>query len=127
MLDAFAGSGLIALEAWSRGAEVVAVEQHAGTFRQLRANVEAFEANVTCHRGDVRRVAEGLGTFDGAFLDPPYALDPTPFIAALAPHVQDWLVLESTTDREAPEVGELAIDRRRSYGSTSLTIYRRRP
>ncbi|MEN0062483.1 MAG: RsmD family RNA methyltransferase [Myxococcota bacterium] len=127
ILDAFAGSGLLALEAWSRGADVVAVEQNARAYREVSANIRSLGADIPCHRGDVLRVVDRLGTFDGMFLDPPYALDPTPFLEKLGSFTQDWIVLESTAERTAPEVEGLAIDRRRTYGSTSLTIYRRRP
>ena len=127
ILDACAGSGLLGLEAWSRGASVVAVEQNAKTYRRLRQNIEALGASVTPMRGDVVRLATGLGTFDGIVVDPPYALDPTPLVDALGPCTTDWLVLESDANRPPPEVDALAIDRRRTYGGTSLTLYRRRP
>ncbi|MEM6927646.1 MAG: RsmD family RNA methyltransferase [Myxococcota bacterium] len=127
VLDACAGSGLLGLEAWSRGARVTAVEQAGRAFRQLRANVAALEADVTLMRGDVLTFGERLGAFDGILLDPPYALDPLPFLATLAAQTTDWLVLESDGSRNPPEVPALAIDRRRTYGGTSLTIYRRQP
>jgi len=114
------------LEAWSRGASVDAVEQEGRTFRQLRANVAALGADVVCHRGDVLRLADRLGTFDGIVLDPPYALDAGPFLDVLGPLTTDWLVLESLADRPPPEPDAVAIDRRRTYGTTALTIYRRR-
>lgn len=127
VLDAFAGSGLLGLEAWSRGAEVVAVERAAKTFRQLRDNVAALGASIDCRRGDVLRLAPELGTFDIALLDPPYALDPTPLVTTLAPLTTEWLVLESDEGTTAPEVPEWGVDRRRTYGGTSLSFYRRRP
>lgn len=125
VLDACAGSGLLGLEAWSRGARVTAVEQSSRAFRQLQANVRALGADVACLRGDVLGLADQLGGFDGVLLDPPYALDATPFVARLGALATDWLVLESEADREAPDVDGLAIDRRRTYGGTSLTLYRR--
>jgi len=127
VLDACAGSGLLGLEAWSRGAEVVAVEQDGRTHRQLEANITAVGAAVRAVRGDVLRLAPELGRFDGIVIDPPYALDPAPFVSGLAALTTDWLVLESDRVQPSPEVDELAIDRRRTYGGTSLTIYRRRP
>jgi 16S rRNA (guanine966-N2)-methyltransferase len=77
VLDLFAGSGALGLEALSRGAEhATFVERDGQVVRQLRANVAAFEAEqlVTIVTGDVFRYLEGLGTlaFDIAFADPPY-------------------------------------------------------
>jgi len=82
VLDLYAGSGALGLEAWSRGAaEVRWVERDPRTFAVLRANVAAVcggdEARRGCRRGDatstdvLSAAAEGR-PFDLVLADPPY-------------------------------------------------------
>jgi 16S rRNA (guanine966-N2)-methyltransferase len=61
-------------------------------------------------------------------VDPPYALDPEPILAALAPLVAPggWLVLETDARTGAPDApAGMTLDRRRTYGGTALVLYRR--
>jgi len=75
-LDAFAGSGVLGLEALSQGArEVVMVEQHSHTVQGLRQTVAQLSAQewVTFYKGDALRFAkQHTHPFDIIFLDPPY-------------------------------------------------------
>ena len=123
VLDGFGGSGLLALEAWSRGASVVCVERNGGAVRAIRANVDALgaEVQVVCsdllhHRG---------GPYDIALLDPPYALDPTPFLEHVAALQVSTIVLEGPKGSPSPQVDGLALDRQRCYGDTVLRVYQR--
>jgi len=79
VLDLYAGSGAVGLEALSRGAEhVLLVESGARAGRVIRANIEAIGlpgAEVVTDR--VERVlarGPGSGRYDIVFADPPYAL-----------------------------------------------------
>lgn len=77
VLDLFAGSGALGLEALSRGAATVTfVERAAGALRALRANIAKLEANalVEVIRGEGLRFASGLAAaaYDIALADPPY-------------------------------------------------------
>lgn len=124
VLDAFAGSGLLGLEAWSRGAEVTLVERDRRALQGLRANAQLLGASVQILGGDVLALAPTLGRFHGVLVDPPYALAPGPILLALAPLVGRWLMLESDASVEAPAPPPgLELDRRRIYGSTALTLY----
>ncbi len=87
VLDLFAGSGALGLEAASRGAaEVVLVEMHGPALRQLEAVKTRLDAGqVLIVRGDaLSAVAKMAGNmteeklFDLVFLDPPYHLDLLP-------------------------------------------------
>ncbi len=124
VLDAFGGSGLLAFEAWSRGAEVVVVERDRAAADVIRANAEALRAEIGLVRGDVLAVAPELGRFDLVLVDPPYAEPPRPILERLAPLVVDRLVLEHDAAVEPPEVAGLVLDRRRGYGGTALAVYR---
>lgn len=107
VLDLFAGSGALGLEALSRGArEALLVERDPGLAESLRATIERL------HAGDeakpVRADALSLlraplqGRFDIVFVDPPFddgLWDAV--LAALPPWLSDdaWLYLESPADR----------------------------
>jgi len=77
VLDLFAGSGALGLEALSRGADsVVFVERSRGALGVLRANIDLLGAGPECTVVD-RDVFRFLGDdgldFDVALADPPYA------------------------------------------------------
>lgn len=79
VLDLFAGSGALGLEALSRGAShTTMVEISAASLGAVRKNVETLgvEDRVTVHRGDAMKFIERIlpGTFDIALADPPYTI-----------------------------------------------------
>ncbi len=74
VLDLYAGTGSLGLEALSRGAAgATFVERSARALRSLQANIEAVGLGGTVHGGDVAQfLAVQEGTFDLVFVDPPY-------------------------------------------------------
>lgn len=75
VLDAFAGTGALGLEALSRGAaQAVFVERHPKAARQLQANLRALKADgAELVRADALRYLEGWAEpFDIVFVDPPF-------------------------------------------------------
>ena len=131
VLDLFAGTGALGLEALSRGAaEATFVESRAPALHVLRANLEALGAEAEVHRGDALRF---LGTargkarhYDLVLLDPPYRLaarlgrelsEALP--AVLAP---DGLVV-AESDRRAPLALDLPLKDERRYGDTLIRIH----
>jgi 16S rRNA (guanine966-N2)-methyltransferase len=135
VLDLFAGTGALGIEALSRGAQAaVFVERDASVVRALRANLDAL--GITPATAQVRR-ADGLQalrsararkeTYDLVFIDPPYgqARDWGPKLSAALPQVlgpDARVVVES--DRRSPLELALAFERSRRYGDTSITIHR---
>ncbi len=87
VLDAFAGSGALGLEAISRGAErCVFCEMDRNALSALTANIAALslEGSARVTRGDVlKRPPCSFGPFNLVFLDPPYALRPEAALALL--------------------------------------------
>jgi len=84
-LDLFAGSGVVGIEAWSRGAEVVWwVERDGSIFSILKSNVEALcGAKPTDSQREIRPIRADVWRFlsrpceqrfDIIFMDPPFAL-----------------------------------------------------
>lgn len=126
VLDLFAGSGALGIEALSRGArEVHFVELGSRSLLALRQNLSLVgaDAEAHVHRGDALKFATRLGRleFDVAFADPPYRMGLAERVA------RQWLttpfaaVLGIEHERAAllPEPGD-----RREYGDTVVTFYR---
>ena len=131
VLDLFAGSGALGIEALSRGAaEATFVDSAPAAIRALRANLEALGAEGEVRRADARRFLGGASAasrqYDLVFLDPPYRLAgrlggelTTALPAVLAPGAA--VVAES--DHRAPlELGLPILDERR-YGDTLIRIH----
>lgn len=134
VLDLFAGTGALGIEALSRGAErVVFVERDAAAVGVLMANLR--ELGLAAPEAEVRvgdalaalRTARSVSeTYDLVFVDPPYrqaaewsgqltALLP----ALLAPGAR--VVVES--DRRSPAELRMGVVRQRRYGDTTITIH----
>ena len=126
VLDLFAGSGALGLEALSRGAAVAEfVDVGTRSLRALRENADVLGAGdrAIIHRGDAIRFAAKLspGAFDIAFADPPYKLGLAAELASiwLATPFAALLGVEHGAFEEMPAGGEM-----RRYGSTAITFYR---
>jgi 16S rRNA (guanine966-N2)-methyltransferase len=126
-LDAFGGSGLVGLEAWSRGAEVCVIEKNRAIFRSLMRRGEELAATWQAMCGDVIYLTQRLGTFDVVFADPPYKVEPSPILGVLAPLTEKWLVFETAKDTHhlEPPSSSLLLDRRRTYGKSTLWVFKR--
>jgi 16S rRNA (guanine(966)-N(2))-methyltransferase RsmD len=125
VLDAFGGTGLLGFEAWSRGAERVTIcEKSPAAWRAIEASAAELGADVEIVRGNVERLLAGRA-WDLVLVDPPYAIDPVPWLERLAPVARRVVAVEHETKRELPErIGErLILDRQRAYGTTTLSIY----
>ena len=127
VLDLYAGSGALGLEALSRGAiSADFVEKDPKSFRALQENIEALGARdlATIHRKSALPFAEGLGAldYDVAFADPPYALGDAARLAErwIQSPFSRVLSIEHSATSEMPEGGDT-----RKYGSTAITFYRR--
>jgi 16S rRNA (guanine966-N2)-methyltransferase len=134
VLDLFAGSGALGVEALSRGAaNAVFVERDAHALGALRANLASL--GLAAPRARVRR-ADAVAalrsarrrkeTYDLVFIDPPYAqardwgtelsVMLPPLLAAAA-----RVIVES--DRRAPLQLDMQVERERRYGDTTIRIH----
>lgn len=128
VLDLFAGSGALGLEALSRGAaHVTFVERSIGAIRALRGNLEklnASEEEVEVVRGDalVYVVRVQTRTFDLALADPPYGTGAAAAIAKLFLRrpFATALWIEHRSDERLPDAPGA---RTRRYGDTALTSF----
>ena len=130
VLDAFAGSGALGLEAASRGAaEVVCIENDAEAAALIERNIATTGLDVSLVVGSVPGVLAGLFAdreFDMVLLDPPYRIDRDELQAVLAAVADVTAVggevwLEAATRSEEPVwPATLRLERSRRYGSTTL-------
>ena len=126
VLDLYAGSGALGLEALSRGAIAADfVEKDPRSIRALQENIEALGARdlATIHRKSAIAFAEALGAleYDVAFADPPYASADATRLAerwVKAPF-SSVLGIEHSAIDVMPAGGST-----RKYGSTAITFYR---
>lgn len=125
-LDAFGGTGAIALEASSRGADVIVLERDGAAAKDIRARLDAVGVtNVALVPGNVLTHAAKLGIFDVVFADPPWAAPVQPAIDALAKLATASFILEAEAATIVPErAGRLVLERSRNYGRTTLHVYR---
>lgn len=133
VLDVFAGSGALGLEALSRGAShVTFVEQDRRALAALATNIATVDLPGTAVvAGEARRVLAGGSAlsgrpFDLVLLDPPYALDETTLallLADLAGHLAPGASVVVERSAEAPVPGwpaTLVAGEPRRYGATAL-------
>jgi 16S rRNA (guanine966-N2)-methyltransferase len=126
VLDLYAGSGSLGLEALSRGAaHVTFVEADRRAAGALARNVDelGFGDRATIRVGQVLGVLGTLGPADVAFCEPPYADDPWSELLAAVP--VPLVVAHTEADLVVPPGWEVL--RRRRYGRAVVTIVERLP
>ncbi len=134
VLDLFAGTGALGIEAISRGAgRAVFVERDRSAARILQENLTALEIpadEAELRRGDalaaLRSARENGEAYDLVFIDPPYGQARLwgPRLSAELPAVlapQGRIVVES--DRREPLELDAPVLTERRYGDTSITIH----
>ena len=126
VLDLYAGSGALGLEALSRGAESADfVDVGPASIKIIRENGAALGAldRMHIHRAEALRFAQrlGAGAYDIAFADPPYNLGMAPRLAAqwLRVPFANIVGIEHDSHEELPDGGDTRV-----YGGTAVTIYR---
>lgn len=135
VLDLFAGSGALGLEAASRGAtHVTLVEKHAPAAAIVQRNADRVgERTGTCEIVVQRMSAatyllgSPVGSWDVVFIDPPYdfpAAKLHEILTLVAPHLSEagLMMVERSTRLTTPQLPEtLRLIKERSYGETTLT------
>jgi 16S rRNA (guanine966-N2)-methyltransferase len=133
VLDAFAGTGALGLEALSRGAaEAAFIEQDREALATLRQNIAALSEDVHSRvvSGDATRPPRAPSAYALAFLDPPYRSGLAP-AALTALDGAGWLAPESLAVIELAAREELTLPAgfflldERVYGAARLLFLRR--
>jgi 16S rRNA (guanine966-N2)-methyltransferase len=133
VLDLFAGSGAMGLEALSRGAATaVFVESEREAQRTIERNLEKLGlTGAAILKTDARRAlaAEAAAgrRYDLVLVDPPYRMFDSlqPILATYVPALLDehGLVVVETPKREHPDLPPLIERTSRTYGSVRLTLF----
>jgi 16S rRNA (guanine966-N2)-methyltransferase len=140
VLDLFAGSGALGIEALSRGAaDAVFVERAPAVVTVLRANLRQFGIDATVHVGDAGRFVRDrlpdptIPVFDLVLCDPPYKLSSDEVVDLLGRlgrsgqvSATATMVAERARHSEALAVSEqeLHVADARTYGDTTLYYLR---
>ena len=121
VLDLYAGTGAMGIEALSRGAErAVFVERNRLALRAIRENLERtrFADRAEVRQGEVSRMLMGDDKFGGPFdlvlADPPYAAAPEEIASVLAAIAGGWL---------APGIGKVALTRPKGAAEPHLPVH----
>ena len=130
VVDLFAGTGALGLEALSRGAaSLTSVESEADVRGVLRANIEALGCadRATVVASDATRLPPAASACDLALVDPPYRAGlAVPALAALAEggwlHSEATVVVEHGVDDPFEPPMALTVRDQRRYGRTALTF-----
>ena len=134
VLDLFAGTGQLGIEALSRGAEsAVFVERRKDALQAIRENLEAcgFSDRARVVNGDAMSYLKSGEKFDLIFLDPPYAsgllVKALEDIAAFdICREHGIIVAESAVETELPALAPpYALYRQYRYGKIKLSVYHR--
>ncbi len=139
ILDLFAGSGALGIEALSRGAQSCHfIEQHRGAVKTIEDNLRKTGMNSpNATRITTRDVFGFLATerqsYDLIFADPPYA-DGLSDLAADLVALEGWatwladdgyLVIEREASGNLPDPYGLELVQQRDYGRSRIAIYRK--
>lgn len=135
VLDLFAGTGALGIEALSRGAEkAIFVENNQRSLAALRRNIEECRLEekteiLACEVKAGIKILKGRGeVFDLIFIDPPYArgmaketlraLDQSPLLSE-----ETIIVVEHSLQEDLPLSPSLQMVDSRKYGSTQITFW----
>ncbi len=134
VLDLYAGSGGMGLEALSRGAAaVVFVESEAEAVRAIERNLDKLRltgarvVRAEATIGLAQETAAGR-KYDLVLADPPYAMTDYDTLARYLPRVlaEDGLLVLESAARTEPELAGLVVRTSRKYGSTRVTVFEHR-
>lgn len=134
VLDLFAGSGQLGIEALSRGAkEAVFVDSSKDSIAVIQKNLEScgfLDSSKTENMDFASYLMRNNKPFDLAFLDPPYRtglLQKALPLVATKMNPGGTIICENPSDEEMPGVaGDFTRDRSYRYGKIILTLYRRK-
>ena len=129
VLDLYAGSGALGIEALSRGAaSAVFVERDQRAVAAIRRNLEVVDAEAEVRRQDALRfLAASGGGFDLVFVDPPYD-SAVRLGGALSERLPAVLTHEARivteSDKRRPLELSLPLELERVYGDTRVAVHR---
>ena len=130
VLDLYAGSGALGIEALSRGAaSAMFVERDAQAVAAIERNLEPLDVEASVARADVARwLTRAEGRFDLVFCDPPYDVASRlagPLAERLPGLTADDARIVTESDKRNPLELPFPLIVERSYGDTRIAIHER--
>lgn len=131
VLDLFAGSGALGIEALSRGAaSATFVDDDARAVEAIRRNLEAVGTRADVQRRDVLRYLPGAAgeRYDLVFADPPYDSAVRlggPLSESLPALLGDQGRIVTESDKRSPLLLDLPLVLERTYGDTRIAVHSR--
>ena len=133
VLDLFAGSGQLGIEALSRGAKhCTFVDSASKAVNVVKQNLKSvgFEKRASVFCGDSKMyITLSKDKFDIALIDPPYNKQIVESVLPIvAEKMSDWgiIICETALNEELPQsAGEFELHREYKYGKIKLTAYRK--
>ncbi len=129
VLDIYAGSGALGIEALSRGAKsATCVEKNSPAVQISKTSLDRLSVGDRAKviRGVVPAVVSNLSTSDIVLADPPYDDFKIGDIEAIAQLVGAGGLLVLSHPGKAPELPGLELDKTRSYAGANLSIYQKK-
>ena len=137
VVDVFAGTGSLGLEAASRGAkEVYLVDRSKDAFSLLKQNIENLKFEDTCHALNkdsyeaLRCLSDKSKLFDVIFVDPPYCREMIPEAIKIIYDKKilskDGIIVTKIDSIEEIYEGyeEISLIKSRKYGNTTICLYK---
>jgi 16S rRNA (guanine966-N2)-methyltransferase len=121
VLDLFAGSGALGLEALSRGAKSATfVEKDQKAVECIQKNIETlgFHSSSTLYSLPVDRAINLLSQYDLIFVDPPYDLDISSFVEKIISHLKENGLMIVEQSKRAKFLQHLPCIKKKEFGDT---------
>ena len=120
--DAFAGSGIMGFEAYSRGSSIVGFsETNIRALSLINSTIDIFNDADRFVQSRSARALIASRQWDIVFLDPPYSTSPQPLIEANSNQAKTWVVETARNTQIAVPTGFFS-SFERAYGNTKITI-----
>lgn len=123
-LDAYGGSGIMAIEAYSRGAFPVTIcEKNNRVQSFIQRNLTSLQVDIRLHKKQVETLF-GNGHFDIVFLDPPYAENINHLLHHFFSLSNQYLILETDRNHSVETIpSDWELWKMKFYGGTRLSIF----
>ncbi len=129
-LDMFTGSGIMALEAYSRGFnKISAVEKNPKAFLSVKKTYASFEnagSKINLIKADSLKILPKLEQYDVVYIDPPWDFDYAPVISAAFEKITQSGIIIVEYDKKCSNLSSVLTPfKEKIYGITGINFYKK--